>query len=129
MASAGGGIASLAGAWWFLGRPEVAQTTEVTLKNSQFHPRNIEVSTGDEVTWTNEDSIGGDVDTVYILKSATSGWDFEAELAEGDSTSHTFEESGIYELYDEVRGQEDLSGASMNIGVDEKIADPLGGWF
>ena len=129
LVSGGSGVAVIAGAWWFFGRPTIEQTTEVELENSQFHPRNIEVSVGDEVTWTNVEDTPGDVeDIMYLIRSRT-GWDFEADLGEGDSASYTFEEPGIYDMYDEIFGDADMGGMSMRIGVDEEIEDPVGGWF
>ena len=134
LTTSGGGIAALAGAWWFFGRAEIEQTTEVALRNSQFHPRNIEIDVGDEVTWTNDEEepedIEGQVEVpTYLIQSATPGWEFEAELGEGESVSHTFEDAGIYALYDEIFGDEDLNDMSMKIGVGEEIEDPVGGWF
>lgn len=125
----GGGVVAAGGAWWFLGRPTVEESTNVAMENSQFRPRNIEVESGDTVVWTNEEDSGEGEPIIYFLNSATDGWDFEAEVGEGDSTSHTFEESGVYGLYAEGLGGPDLSGMSMKIGVDESIDDPLGGWF
>lgn len=125
-----GGVAVVGGSWWLFGRPEIEQTTEVSLRDSQFHPRNIEISSGDEVTWTNDEETEADIeDIVYNIESATDDWEFEAELGEGQDATYTFEEPGIYDLYDIVFGDDDMSGMSMRIGVDEEIEDPLGGWF
>ena len=130
LATGAGGLAIIGGSWWMFGRAEVEQTTDVRLENSQFHPRNIEISTGDEVTWTNEEDTDVEVDNiVYFIQSATDGWDFEAELDEGQNASYTFEEPGIYDLYDEIFGDEDMGGMGMRIGVDQEIDDPVGGWF
>lgn len=125
----GGGALAAGGSWWFLGRPTVEATTDVSMHNAQFHPRNIEVDTGATVTWTNDASSGEGDPISFILKSATSGWDFETEVPEGEETTHTFEESGVYALYAEGLGSPDLSGMSMKIGVGQSIDEPLGGWF
>ena len=138
LSATGGSVVVLGGAWWLFGRPEVVETNEVSLRNAQFHPRNIEVDVGEEVTWTNDE---GDDDMegvgegpatepiTYIIQSATTGWEFEEELEEDDSVSYTFEEGGIYALYEVINGSEDLSGMSMKIGVGEEIEEPVGGWF
>lgn len=125
----GGGAVVAGGAWWVFGRPTVESTTDVSMHDAQFHPRNIEVSTGDEVTWTNDTDSGEGDEVVYLLRSATDGWEFEAEVPEEEETSYTFEESGVYGVYAEGLGSDDLSGMSMKVGVDESIDDPLGGWF
>lgn len=125
----GGGVLALGGSYWLLGRPTVAETTDVTLKNSQFRPRNVEVASGETVVWTNEEDSGEGEKITYFLRNAGSDWEFESEVGEGDSATHTFEESGVYGLYADGLGGPDLSGMSMKIGVDESIDDPLGGWF
>lgn len=116
------------GVWLFFGRPRVETTTDVEIIAAQFQPRNIEIETGDEVTWRNvEDPEAPDTD--YELRSATDNWDFRAEIRGGESISHTFDTSGEYALYDPNYGDEDLNGMSMKIGVDTEVRNPLGGWF
>lgn len=138
----GGGLAALVGGyWWTNGRAVVEQTSEVGVQNSQFHPRNIEVDVGTEVTWTNEESTPqqgqggqggqgqGDEVSAYVITSGTDNWEFEEEIAPTESVSYTFEESGVYGAYTPGFGSSDLTGMSMKIGVGQEIDDPLGGWF
>jgi plastocyanin len=124
-----GGVLVVGGSWWAFGRPTVVETTDVAMENAQFTPRNIRVESGATVVWSNEERSGEGDPITFFLRSATDGWEFQAEVPEGDNTSYTFEESGVYGLYAEGLGQPDLSGMSMKIGVDEPIDDPLGGWF
>lgn len=127
--AAGGGVLVAGGSWWAFGRPTVESTTEVSMHDSQFYPRNIEVETGATVTWANDADSGEGDPISFFLRSATDGWEFQAEVPEDESVSHTFEESGVYALYAEGLGQPDLSGMSMKVGVGESVDDPVGGWF
>lgn len=125
----GGGAVVASGAWWAFGRPTVETTSEVAMHDAQFHPRNVEVEPGDEVTWTNDEDSGEGDEIVFLLRSATDGWEFQAEVPEEEEASYTFEEPGVYGLYAEGLGSADLSGMSMKIGVGESVDEPLGGWF
>lgn len=101
---------------------EVVQTTEVSMVGSQFDPRNIHVSAGATVTWTNDDSAG------HTVTNASDNWSFDREVAGGESTEFTFEESGVYDVYCRFHGSADLTGMSMKVGVgDATIESPLGG--
>lgn len=127
--AAGAGVAAAGGSWYLWGRPTVEETTEVEMRDAQFRPRNIEIDVGDTVTWENVAESGEGEDITYFLRSATDGWDFEADVPEESDAEHTFEGAGVYALYAEGVGGPDLSGMSMKIGVGQSIDDPLGGWF
>jgi plastocyanin len=104
------------------GGDSVVETSSVSMFNSQFDPRNIHVETGAEVTWTNDDQIG------HTVTNAADNWSLDVEVAGGESTSHAFESSGVYNVYCRFHGSEDLSGMSMKIAVgDATIEEPLGG--
>ena len=124
------GFAAIYGTWFLFGRPRVDETNEVELIAAQFHPQNIAISVGDEVTWTNtEESPPETPESIYRLRSATDGWDFAADVGEGETASYKFDEAGVFALYDAEYGDQGLTGMSMKIGVDMDIEDPLGGWF
>lgn len=102
--------------------PTVEQTTDVAMVDTQFDPRNVAVDAGATVTWTNED--GSD----HTVTAASDNWNMDETVAGGGNASHTFEDSGVYEVYCRLHGSADLSGMSMKIGVgDATIEDPLGG--
>lgn len=104
------------------GSASVEETSLVSMSGSQFDPRNIHVDTGTEVTWTNDDG------TDHTVTSASDNWSKDATVPAGQQTTHTFQESGVYEVYCSYHGSADLSGMSMKVGVgDASIDDPLGG--
>ncbi|MFB6359697.1 MAG: plastocyanin/azurin family copper-binding protein [Halobacteriales archaeon] len=104
------------------GGPDVVKTSEVSMTGSQFDPRNIQVTTGATVTWTNEDN------TAHTVTAASENWSFDTEVSGGGSAEFTFEDSGVYDVYCRFHGSADLTGMSMKIAVgDATIEAPLGG--
>jgi plastocyanin len=66
------------------------ETTEVSLvKSYRFEPETIEVETGAEVTWVNEDDFPHNV---HLLDADTTH-----DLGIGDSASVTFDEAGEFD--------------------------------
>ena len=66
------------------------ETTEVTaIKSYKFDPEVIEVASGSEVTWTNEDDFPHNV-------AFLTGSDETHDLPIGDSVSVTFDETGDF---------------------------------
>ncbi len=61
----------------------------VTMQNNTFVPDTVQVSVGDTVTWTNEDSVDHTV-------TADDG-SFDQVVAPGATFSYTFEETGTYD--------------------------------
>lgn len=97
-----------------------SETATVSMTASQFDPRSVEVATGGTVTWSND----SDVD--HTVTSASDNWEFDEELPAGEETSHSFAESGIYDVYCSFHGSADLSGMSMKVAVgDATIEEPL----
>jgi plastocyanin len=91
------------------------------MTGNQFQPRNIDVDAGTSVTWTNDDS------SEHTVTSASDKWSFDESVPGGESVEHTFEESGVYDVYCTIHGSADLSGMSMKVGVgDASIESPLG---
>lgn len=69
---------------------EQVQTTNVSMMDLQFQPQNIRISSGDTVTWTNDDSVAHTV-------TADNG-DFDSgRLEPGQTFTHVFEEAGTYD--------------------------------
>ena len=56
-----------------------------------FQPAEVTVSTGDTVTWTNNDSVGHDV-TADSFSSGDPG-----AIEGGDTFEHTFDEAGTFD--------------------------------
>lgn len=102
--------------------PGIPETSKITMANSQFDPRNTHVDAGTTVTWTNEDS------SAHTVTNASDNWTFDTEVPAGESTTYTFEDDGVYDVYCRFHGGADLSGMSMKVAVGEgTINDPLGG--
>ncbi|MFB6183831.1 MAG: plastocyanin/azurin family copper-binding protein [Haloarculaceae archaeon] len=100
----------------------VVETTDVTMVNTQFDPRNVHVDAGATVTWTNEDSTG------HTVTAASDNWSYDEAVDGGGETSYTFEDGGVYDVYCRYHGSKDLSGMAMKVAVgDASIASPLGG--
>lgn len=101
--------------------PAVEETTDVTMVDSQFDPRNIHADAGSTVSWTNED------ETSHTVAAASDNWAKDSEVAAGAETTHTFEESGVYDVYCRFHGDADLSGMSMKVGIGTAtIESPVG---
>jgi plastocyanin len=104
------------------GSATVEETSSVSMAGSQFDPRNISIDVGTTVTWTNDDGFE------HTVTSASDNWDKDSSVAGGEKTTHTFEESEVYDVYCSIHGESDLSGMSMKVGVgDATIESPLGG--
>jgi plastocyanin len=75
-----------------LGSIEMARaaTHAVTISDFAFSPATLTITSGDTVTWTNDDPI------VHTATSATRAFD-SGDLAEGDSYSVTFTTPGTYD--------------------------------
>ncbi len=97
------------------------ETTDVVMVDRQFDPRNVRADAGATITWTNED------ETRHTVTSASDNWTEDAEVDGGEETTHTFQESGVYDVYCRLHGDTDLSGMSMKVGIgDATIERPLG---
>lgn len=74
------------------GEPGAASggTEAVAIADFKFAPPDIEVAPGTEVTWTNEDTFAHTVQDDGGLFPET------ADLAQGETFSHTYERAGTY---------------------------------
>lgn len=67
---------------------EAVETTNVIMEDIQFKPATIQVSVGDTVTWTNEDS----------ATHTVTGQDFDSgNMDQGENFTYTFDETGTYD--------------------------------
>lgn len=98
------------------------ETSDVSMADSQFQPRNIHVDTGTTVTWTNEGS------RAHTVTSASDNWSQDTTIAPGEEATHTFADGGVYDVYCTYHGSSELTGMSMKVGVgDATIENPAGG--
>jgi len=82
----------------------------VSLEGIAFAPKRASIDPGQAVEWTNEESVAHDVTSDAFTDQATD-WDFAADLAEGESTTFTFEEAGVYEYQCTIHGASSMCGA------------------
>lgn len=88
-------------------------TATVSMVNTSFSPLKLEISTGTEVIWTNDDSFAHTV-VAAQFHSAAEQWSFESgSIQAGQSASYTFDSAGIYEYYCDVHGQSTMCGAVL----------------
>ncbi len=86
-----------------------AEAAEVALANVKFEPREVEVSVGDTVTWTNEDTVLHTVTSgkgheqgvpgVSEGKDAQPDGLFDHEMPEGETFSFTFDKAGTFDYF------------------------------
>ncbi|HVM46081.1 MAG TPA: plastocyanin/azurin family copper-binding protein [Candidatus Thermoplasmatota archaeon] len=106
--------------------PTAAAATEVKALGGFFSPDALQVAAGEEVVWTNEDS---------MPHTVTSTWDagktFDAVLRGGESFSWTFSEVGEFIVHCRPHAypNEDGSweGMAMTIAVVPEGAGSIGG--
>jgi amicyanin len=66
-----------------------AKTVQVSMKSMAFQPKELTISAGDMVTWTNNDPMLHDVDLGNMGKSP--------EMRKGETFSKTFDKAGTYD--------------------------------
>jgi plastocyanin len=69
--------------------------TEVSMQDIQFDPVDLSINAGEEVTWTNNESVPHDVEGSGPGVEFSSGP--EGGMQEGDTFSFTFKKPGTYE--------------------------------
>ncbi len=83
-----------------------AQAPEITMKGRAFAPFELNVKSGTTVTWTNEESVGHDVQ-----KSGGPGPDFSSggkgAMKQGDTFKLKFTKPGIHDYFCSVHGDVD----------------------
>ncbi len=84
----------------------------VSLEGIAFSPKRASVDPGQAVEWTNEESVGHDV-TADAFTDQAADWEFAADLSEGESTTYTFEEAGVYEYQCTIHGASSMCGAVL----------------
>ena len=96
LAAAALAVAGLAGTHWTRTAPATAaQSASVSMQYNSFSPRDIVVSAGTTVTWTNDDWDSGESHDVI----AASGAFYSDPFGPGGSVAFTFDVPGYYEYY------------------------------
>lgn len=67
-----------------------AASTEVTIQGFMFKDKDVTVAPGATVTWTNMD------DNAHTIKDDGGLFPTSADLAKGDTFSHTYDKAGTY---------------------------------
>ncbi len=83
--------------------------TEVALRNIMFQPGDVTISTGEAITWNNEDDVDHTVTSGVPQEQGVPGVSdnteaqpdgtFDQMLSSGDDFSFTFEEAGTYDYF------------------------------
>ena len=102
---------------WIAAAPAWGQTAEVSAVDDEFVPSELEVTSGTEVTWTNN---GESPHTV----TADDGTFNSGNLDPGDSYSFTFEEGDEFPYYCEYHGGEGGEGMAGTIILAREPTDP-----
>ncbi|PSP90456.1 hypothetical protein BRC90_00610 [Halobacteriales archaeon QS_4_69_34] len=89
-----------------------AASTTVTMKNTAFDPVRASVDPGTTVEWPNEDGFAHTV-TSSQFHDAAASWEFDERVPAGESVSHTFESSGVFEYYCTVHGESQMCGVVL----------------
>jgi plastocyanin len=100
------------------GTAVAADAVRVSMRSMAYAPRELEISAGTTVTWTNDDPIDhavahGTPDTPASERLFASG-----DFAGGNSFSHTFTEPGTYPVYCSTIGHYQ-AGMTMTVVVKE----------
>lgn len=90
--------------------------TTVTMVNTTYQPVRLEADAGATVEWVNEDGFGHTVTSTQFHESAAS-WDFDEQVAGGESVTHTFGEEGVYEYYCTIHGESTMCGVVLVSGA------------
>lgn len=95
------------------GDTDLPDTVPVALSGTEFDPRQVRIAPGGSVTWTNEGSNQHTVEATTFTEEGTS-WSFRSDtLSSGDSSSHTFEQGGVYEYYCTIHGESSMCGVVL----------------
>jgi plastocyanin len=85
---------------------------QVLLEDGSFKPLKAEIEPGETVEWTDKMTLSHTITSAQFHDAATS-WDFEGSVTPGGSTTHTFEENGIYEYHCRIHGENSECGAVL----------------
>jgi plastocyanin len=91
-------------------------------KDYTWNPVRLEVSTGTEVKWVNDDSTPHTVTSAQFHDKAKE-WDFEEDLSASGEVTHTFDEAGVYEHYSTSMGDGGKSGMCGAVIVGDATLD------
>ncbi|MDQ3955712.1 MAG: cupredoxin domain-containing protein [Actinomycetota bacterium] len=106
---------------WIAAAPAWAQTAEVSAVDNEFEPSELEVSSGTEVTWTNNG------ESPHTVTSSDGSFESSGNLDPGESYSVTFDEGDEFPYYCEYHGSEDGTGMAGTIVLAREPTDPGNG--
>ena len=90
---------------------EGADTT-IEAVDISFDPLRASVGVGTTVGWVNRDGVAHTVTSARFHEKARS-WEKDVQIGSGETTTHTFEEAGVYEYYCKIHGRETQCGAVL----------------
>jgi plastocyanin len=110
------------------GTVATAEDPRVTVADESFTPRRLHVAPGTTVTWENA---GADTHTVqsdvFNAEIATDWSYYSLDLVSGSTASYTFDDSGVFEYYCTVHGQDAMCGVVLVGDVDYSATLPCEG--
>lgn len=102
---------------------EESGAARVALENIKFQPRDLELSVGDSLTWTNEDTVEHTVTSGRPQEQGVPGVSentdampdglFDHAMPPGETFSFTFDEAGTYEYFCNIH-----PGMTATLSVD-----------
>lgn len=96
--------------------------TTVKMANTSFDPVRASVDVGTTVEWVNEDGFDHDV-TAEQFHDAAVDWTFSETLSGGETTTFTFDSTGVYEYYCTIHGKGNMCGAVLvgDVSLDQSL--------
>lgn len=107
----------------------VAQAdTVVEMQDISFNPVRAEIGAGATVKWTNNDGFDHDVTSAQFHDKAAS-WDIAKTLGGGESVTHTFDSSGVFEYKCTIHGKSEMCGAILvgDVSLEKSLPCEGGG--
>lgn len=94
----------------------------IDMVDTAFEPLKASVAPGTTVQWTNQDSFAHTITSAQFHDTAAD-WEFDTEIAAGETASRTFDDSGIYEYYCTIHGRGTMCGAVLvgDVTLDEDL--------
>lgn len=102
---------------WLVAAPAFAQAASVSVVDSDFEPAELEISSGTEVTWTNNGDLAHTV-------TADDGSFDSGNLDPGDTFSFTFNNGDEFPYFCEYHGAEGGTGMAATIVLSREPTDP-----
>ena len=91
-----------------------SKETIVTLKSTQFSPKQIEIKAGQTIKWVNEDQVDHSI-FEGVVDNPNPAFK-SADISNGGTYSHTFDKAGTYDIHCNTAGH-GLIGMTMKVVV------------